>query len=62
MPATSSDDHQPSGREVEVWFVACDASTEASGEAIVCDGTLKVGGGDMTLLRDGEGFPSVRDL
>jgi hypothetical protein len=57
--SSSDDDHQPSGLEVEVWPVSCDPPMDDGENGV---GALKVGGGDMILLRIGEGFSSVWTL
>lgn len=54
VPATSSDDHQPSGREVEVCAVVWDWSGESKERE-----TLFVGGGDMILLLIEGNFSSL---
>lgn len=42
VPPTSSEDHQPSGREVDVWTVSWEASREGAGDSAVVVGERRV--------------------
>lgn len=56
VSATSSDDHQPSGRLVELRAVTREAGFDAAGagESRVWMGTLGAAGGNVEVLCDGE--------